>query len=175
MTAQEFFTLEGDSVTATAPYIIALDDGTGGGAGTTALCAFLVNDQGEMPDPGEHPDARDLNQTAYLAWAAGVMMPKLSIAVDVTGTTPSVESIIAPNRNIVAGDITVTRTGAGTYTVAVPVAKLPQKTMPPKAYCNYAGFGNASAAWTSSGLYTVYVNDNSAALDADFSIDVWGF
>ena len=174
MTAPSYFTLEGDADNAIAPYIIALDDGSGG-AGDDPLVAYLINDQENMPEPGEQPDARDLNQTAFLAWAAGIMMPKLTVAIHVSGTTPSVQSLIAPNRNIVSADITVTRTGAGVYTVAVPTAKLPQRTNPPKAYCNAAAAGFASAAWTSNGLYTVYLNNAAGTLDADFSIDVFGY
>ena len=174
MTAPDYFTLEGDPGNAVPPTIVALDDGTGG-AGDGALCAFLSNDQEFMPNPGQEPDARDLNQTAYLAWAAGVMIPKISIAIHISGTTPSVQSLIAPNRTIVSANITPTRTALGVYTIAVPQTKLPQKTMPPKAYANKGGRAAASAVWTSSALYTVYLTDDAGAIDCDFTLDVFGY
>jgi hypothetical protein len=175
MTAPDFFTLEGDSVAAIDPYIIELDDGTGGGVGGTALCGFLVNDQAAMPDPGQHPDARDLNQTAYLAWASGIMFPKLTVDIAVVGTTPSVASLIAPNRNIVSGDITPSRNNTGIYYISVPVAKLPQKTMAARVCANYAGICAASVVWASNGVYHVYLGENGAAIDCGFKLEIWGY
>ena len=116
-----------------------------------------------------------MNQAAYLAWAASVMFPKLSVAIHVSGTTPSVNSLIAPNRNIVSGDITVTRNAQGVYYVTVPTAKLPQKTIPGKAVANYAGICSASVTWASNGVYHVYLGTGATAIDCDFVLDVFGY
>jgi hypothetical protein len=174
MSAPSYFSLEGDPSNSVAPYIVALDDGSGG-AGDNALTAYLVNDQENMPEPGQMPDARDLNQAAYLAWAASIMFPKLSVAIHVSGTTPSVQSLIAPNRKIVSGDIGLSRNAQGVYYVTVPTAKLPQRTMPPKAYANDAAICSASAVWASNGVYHVFLGTGATAIDCDFVLDVWGY
>lgn len=176
MPASAYFSLEGDVASSTAPFIIPLDDGTGTSVGgNNVLTAWLQNDQANMPNPGDQPDARDLNQMAFLAWAAGVMMPKLIVSVQYSASTYSAVSLIAPNRNIQTADITLTKNSTGNVTVVVPTAKLPQKTLNPIAAPNNAGIASASAVWASSGHYTVYLANNSGALDCGFTLQVWGY
>lgn len=176
MPAPSYFTLEGDPDNSIDPYIIPLDDGTGTSVGgDDVLTAWLQNDQANMPNPGDQPDARDLNQEAYLAWAAGVMIPKLIVSVQYSASTYSVASFIAPNRNISASDIQLTKNSTGNVTVAVTAAKLPQKTLEPVATPNNTDIASASAVWASSGNYTVYLSNNSGALDCGFTIQIWGY
>ena len=142
--------------------------------------AAFTNDTMNPPDPDQQPMAEDYNQINYIAYCASLMIPALVIGVTLTGTTMTLNRVIAINRNIslltsANPDISFSRTSVGHYAFGVPVAKLPQMSFPPMAFANKAGAAAASAAWLSSGSYVVYTSDNTGLIDCSFVLCVSGY
>lgn len=141
--------------------------------------AAFTNDTAYPPIPDQQPTAEDYNQVSLCTWAASLMIPVLRVGVT-SGAPPSLNSVRAVHRNfstLLAAnpDVSVSRTAQGHYQVTVSTTKLPQKDSDPRAYANKAGACAASAVWTSSGVYDVYVSDATGLIDASFTLEISGY
>jgi hypothetical protein len=166
-----YFVVEGDGGI-NAPAIPTLDQMSG---------AAFTDDTAYPPIPDQQPTAADWNQVSFTAWADTKLTPKLTVGIT-GGVSPTINSVIAANRNISTttgtssnGDVAVSHVGTGHYTITVTYTKLPPQTCPPKAHANVAGAAAASAFRTGAGVVDVYVSNNSGLIEGSFTLDMSGY
>jgi hypothetical protein len=170
MTAPDFCVLDGSAAGGVVP---RRPDGACEDMGGLAF----QDDLEDPPNPNEQVSAKDFKQHSTLIQRLCRMMPVLVVEF-IADSTPTVSSIVCGNDRLVAGDISITYTGTGSYTIAIPPSTLPSTNRSPNAYL-VSNIG--SALWvaraTQSGnavTVTTHFNTGLADTNALVCVEIYG-
>jgi hypothetical protein len=160
MTAPDFCVLDGNPAGGIVP---RRPDGACEDMGGLAF----QDDLEYTPNPNEEASAKDFKQHSTLIQRLCRMMPMVVVEF-VADSTPTVASFVCGNDRLVAGDILISYTGTGRYTITLPSSTLPSANRSPYAYL-VSNIG--SALWTaratqSGNTVTVTTHFNTGLADA---------
>lgn len=131
------------------------------------------------PNPTTMPSAQQFNTLGLCAVAACSMVPSALVSIVETGGTYSVAWVIAPNTNILAGQIAITKNGTGDITIAISTALLPPETCTPTVTLNSDINASPRAMdYSATGLRgarvkIVTIAASPAAVDGNFTLSIY--
>ena len=136
--------------------------------------AALVDDPEYAPIPTQQPTADQLNLHDLCSAGAAMMMPFLRVRCTWDGISAyTVHSVQSLNPNLLAANVTLTKTGTGKIGVAVTSGKLPASSVLPRAWANDTGVV-AKAVPTSTGANVELYATSEVYADSTFEIEIWG-
>lgn len=131
-----------------------------------------VDDAAYQPDPTTQPNAAEWNTIEWLLLAVCRVMPVMVLSIT-GGNPPTLANFLTAPKNIIAGNLTITRVGAGNVQITWPAGKFPPSASPPIAGLNSGGSGMIDAVVISNGVQVRTYNAAGAATDLSFTVSVY--
>ena len=136
----------------------------------------ITDDLVNAPNAATMPTANLLNSWSAFAVVFGRMIPNLTLSVRYAAGAPVLDSFTAAPTGVIAGNLTVARTGGGAVSgdisITWPAGTFPAALTQPKGSMNGILPGMIAVSAITNGIRVVTLNSAAAIADIPFTADL---